>query len=303
MTNHQNRIEQFFEKAGNNGNGNGEGYPFETPTVPGPPGAPPMPGAYPYQPQMAPPPPPAAPPAPEPQLQAAPPDSPPPPDDDDGDDGDDWFFPPCPPIGTGESASPFGVRHLSSTLPENPMYVVATVPYDAPGVISRCDHLGYPPPNMVAFWVFPVQYIELQVRQYFRPPMPSMPLPHGVGFVDDHDEKKIRKLGWLANPPITERWPVFQYSSGGHMIQFDDSVIDTPYSDWRIVTVDRHMQNPLLAIENLAEQGRMKWLHPKWLENIAANAPPPFSNLPTLYEQARATVPMICATPGWCGDE
>ena len=296
-----------------------ERFPYPSPPMPMP--APLMPPPIAHPPQQLPPqftpgaplmpfqphffaPPPVAPPQAyqPPELQAAPPDQHPPPPyggDGGGGDGGDWSFPPSPPMGRGKLANPFVTRHVTTAMVENPMYVVATVPFYGENEIALCSNAGNPPPICIAYWVFPVSYVEIQVRQYFHPPGPFATVPDNAAGWPDHDEATFRKMGWLASPATTHRWPVFQYDPAGQMVNFDASILDTPYSDWRLGTVDRYVQLIGDVVDKLAEDSRKMWLHPPWLKGMPMMYAP-FTGLPSLYSQAlEYGSPLVCATPGW----
>lgn len=316
MSNAPNRIQRYLkDQPHGNGNGNAPAQPVEPPDAPPmpghpPPQGPPMPGhppqqappqGFPFPPPQGPPPAASFAPPPQPQLQAAPPD---PPEGTGGgggdDDGDGWDFPPWPPYGQVNHENPFVVRHISTVLPEHPMYAIATCPWYAPGEIANLSLLGAPPPTIISYWVFPVQYIETQVRQYFRPEGPFKPLPPNVGDPTDHDEAHYRELGWKANPVSVERCAVFLMNPGGRLVEFDYYILDTPVSDWQMVTIDRQYDDGGATIMDRLEHVRdHKWLNPDWLESIPAFYAP-FNQLPSLYQQARdLPVPLACATPGW----
>jgi len=172
------------------------------------------------------------------------------------------------------------------------MYVLATVPFRSEGVPANLQVPGSPPPLCVAFWAFPVQHLASQVRQYFRPPGPFIlsDLP-----VKDYSEKFFRKQGWVANSPVTEHWPVFQYSPAGQFLMCDPRGMDTPISDWRIVSIDPMLQEIEIAIYHCVEQSRMFWLHPTWL-NANTMQPDTWEILRLQYEEAESSVPLVCAS-------
>ena len=235
------------------------------------------------------------PPAP-PRKPATPP--PPTPVDEDGGEGggDDWSFPVLPPRGNPNSENPFTVLHLTTTIPDNPMYVVVGVPFYAPFQFAESYRPGFPPPNLIGYYVFPVQYIEVQVRQYYRPPAPFIQVSQSYGQMPDHSPKHYRKMGWFANPPVTERLPVFNYSVGGMMVPFEPMTLDTPYSDWRIGTCDRLIGDPDDVVYGLACQSRNALCNPNWLQPTGPYQP--FPQMAAAYDLARQTIPLVCAN-GW----
>lgn len=213
-----------------------------------------------------------------------------------GGGGDDWDFPALPPRGTPNPENPFTVQALSTMNPEHPMYVVAGVSFYAPFQFAESARPGMPPPKLIAYYVFPVQYIEVQVRQYYRPPAPFIEVNQSYSQMPDHSPRTYRKMGWYASAPVTERLPVFNYSVGGMMIPFEPMTLDTPYSDWRIITCDRSFGSPKDAVYRLACQCRMALCNPNWL--MPQGPHQPFPQLRAAYDLAAQTIPLVCAN-GW----
>lgn len=305
----------------NNGSGDGS-FPFpfpHSPTEPAhpQPGQPPHPGHYPMPGQ---PPNPGQAPLPSdflphpqplpPQMQPAPPD---PPDETggggDGDgDGDGWFFPPQPPYNPSEPPYPYVVRDITSAMPDHAMYVLVTVPWYAPGQIANLTTFGAPPPALVSYWIYPVHYVETQVRQYFHPKGPFQTRPEGMGVPIDCDETYYRELGWIASPPKIERYPVFSLGLAGWLVPYDCTLLDTQVSDWQLVTVNRYSPDSAIDVVNdrLQEIRDNHWLNPKWLSGIneatkILGLSPDVCDTAELYVKARGTnvVPLVCATPDW----
>lgn len=284
-----NRIKKFFENAGN-------GAPFPGPDAPtqNPFYAPPQPGA----------PPPIAPPPgspvnpPQPQKQPAPPDIPPP-ISGGGGGGGNWEFPAVPPFGSRDSLNPFVVRDIQTIQPASLMFVMASMPFNVDGSVPALERPGTPPPAIIAYWCFPVQYVEVQVRQYFHPKGPFVLTPDGSFQPPDHSEKAYRKMGWVAGPIRTERLPVFQVGHGGQFVPFDPSVIDTPVSDWCVIS----LTFGAMIFDQLKLMARKvtdaKWLNPSWLAPLRKTGGGAFANLPYLYDQAKEFIRIECASPGY----
>jgi len=223
--------------------------------------------------------------------------------DGDGDDGSGWFFPSTPPAGSAVASVPYVVQSLTTAICEPPMYVVATVPFLGPGVVWSRVLQWIPPPVLIAYWIYPVSYIEVQVRQYFRTKYPIAASPIGPPSVLmlDHNESAFRAEGWIGCQPVCERKPIFSMSHSADLTPYEPRVLDTPYSDWCAVTI------PGCSLSNISETlkdallcSKMSWLNPPWLK-FSGELSPPLASIREQYIEAYSETRMHCVQPQWKG--
>lgn len=229
---------------------------------------------------------------PPPPQQAAPPDDPPVDEGSGGGGGGGWsvYFPHIPPMPPNFNSAPFTLLATTVSPVMTPMYAMCMVGgWNHPGIHPY--HYCCPPPVALAIYIYPIQYIEIQTRQYYRPPGPFLTIPTEKADIPDHCPAYYRSLKWKANLPVQERYPMFMVFD--QVWAFDS--LSLPGCRWMLVTSDAMgiLHNyPAKLIHDSIEALKTFFL------THNRGAP---ENIQMLYEQSAlpGVTPMVCLTNNW----
>lgn len=252
----------------------------------------------PVPPQMPPGAPPGAPPfgggGQAPPQQQAPPNEPPVDEGGGGGGGGgDAAFPHIPPTPGNQNRQPYVIHNTSSAPVTIPTYAICMM-----GAWREQFHPTLmPPPAALGLYIYPIQYYEIQTRQYFYPP--AMHLQSPTPDMPDHDASYFRDKGWKAGPYLQERFPMFNMDN--RMVGFHPTWTTRPMLAvrWLLVSTDPvgilHV-NPTEKVHQTIEALRLFFLTPPpWMTDSAVRIK---------YEQAQlpGIVPIYCKTGNWPSD-